>query len=122
MLSQKAKDLFAKLEMDYPAVAIKYSYAMPENTTHTDKTLSFCEFVKEAQVTGKKFFITKDDDNCFGKMALGMIPKPPLGASGQAGYDFGVFKTPAPNARIYNSMTTLVPGSVNFVIFSRRHL
>ncbi len=40
--------------MDYPAVAIKYSYAMPENTTHTDKTLSFCEFVKEAQVTGKK--------------------------------------------------------------------
>ena len=45
MLSQKAKDLFAKLEMDYPAVAIKYSYAMPENTTHTDKTLSFCEFV-----------------------------------------------------------------------------
>ena len=38
MLSQKAKDLFAKLEMDYPAVAIKYSYAMPENTTHTDKT------------------------------------------------------------------------------------
>ncbi|MBD9281468.1 MAG: hypothetical protein EGQ67_00315 [Clostridiales bacterium] len=118
MLSQKAKDLFAKLEMDYPAVAIKYSYAMPENTTHTDKTLSFCEFVKEAQVTGKKFFITKDDDNCFGKMALGMIPKPPLGASGQAGYDFGVFKTPAPNARIYNSMTTLVPGSVNFVIFS----
>ena len=50
-------------------------------------------------------------------MALGMIPKPPLGASGQAGYDFGVFKTPAPNARIYNSMTTLVPGSVNFVIF-----
>ena len=48
MLSQKAKDLFAKLEMDYPAVAIKYSYAMPENTTHTDKTLSFCEFVKEA--------------------------------------------------------------------------
>ena len=118
MLSQKAKDLFAKLEMDYPAVAIKYSYAMPENTTHTDKTLSFCEFVKEAQVTGKKFFITKDDDNCFGKMALGMIPKPPLGASGQAGYNFGVFKTPAPNARIYNSMTTLVPGSVNFVIFS----
>lgn len=123
MLSQKANDLFAKLEMDYPAVADQIQLRYAENTTHTDKTLSFCEFVKEAQVTGKKFFITKDDDNCFGKMALGMIPKPPLGASGQAGYDFGVFKTPAPNARIYNSMTTLVPGLGEFRHFlSRRHL
>ena len=54
MLSQKAKDLFARLEMEYPAVAVKYCYAMPENTAHTDKTLSFCEFVKESQITGKK--------------------------------------------------------------------
>ena len=118
MLSQKAKDLFTKLDMEYPAVAIKYCYSQPEGVDHIDKVLSFCEFVKEAQVSGKKFFITKDDDNCFGKMVLGMIPKPPLGASGQAGFDFGVFKSPAPNARIYNTMTTLVPGSVNFVIFS----
>ena len=58
MLSQKAKDLFARLEMEYPAVAVKYCYAMPENTAHTDKTLSFCELVKESQITGKKFFIT----------------------------------------------------------------
>ena len=78
----------------------------------------FCEFVKKAQTGGKPFFITKDDDNCFGKMVLGMIPKPGLAASGQAGVDFGVFRSPAPNARIYNSITTLVPGAVNFVIFS----
>ena len=118
MLSQKAKDLFEKLGMEYPAVAIKYCYSQPEGVAHTDETLSFCEFVKKAQTGGKPFFITKEDDNCFGKMVLGMIPKPALGASGQAGMDFGVFKTQAPNTRIYNNMVTPVPGSINFVIFS----
>jgi len=117
MLSQTAKDLFAKLNMEFPAVALKYCYSQPEGIDRVDKQLSFCEFVKEAQITGKKFFITKDDDECFGKMVLGMIPEPPLGASGQAGYDFGVFKTQAPNARLYNTITTLVPGAHNFVSF-----
>jgi uncharacterized protein (DUF169 family) len=39
-------------------------------------------------------------------------------ASGQAGVDFGVFKTQAPNARLYNFIPTLVPVACNFVIFS----
>ncbi len=118
MLSQRAKELFEKLGMEFAPVAVKFCYSQPEGIEHTDQTLSFCEFVKKAQTGGKPFFITKDDDNCFGKMVLGMIPKPGLAASGQAGVDFGVFRSPAPNARIYNSITTLVPGAVNFVIFS----
>ena len=118
MLSEKAKELFRKLELPYSAVAVKYLYSCPENVEHVDKTMSFCQFVKEAQTSGRKFFITKDDDDCFGKMVLGMIPKPGLAASGQAGYDFGVFKSQAPNARLYNEITTLVPGAVNFVEFS----
>lgn len=117
MLSQKAKDLFAKLDMEFPAVAVKYCYSQPEGVEHCGEVLSFCQFVKKAQVEGKKVFITKEDDNCFGKMVMGMIPKPPLGASGQAGYDFGVFKTQAPNARLYMKLTTLTPGTVNFVVF-----
>lgn len=118
MLSERAKELFAKIGMEFPPVALKYCYSQPEGVDHCDEVLSFCEFAKKAQVTGKKFFITKEDDNCFGKMVLGMIPKPELGASGQAGYDFGVFKSPAPNARLYHEITTLNPGSCNFVIFS----
>lgn len=118
MLTQKAKDLFAKLHMEFPAVAIKYCYACPEGVPRTDKSLSFCQYVKEAQDTGKAFYITKEDDNCFGKMVLGMVPKPPFEASGQAGFDFGVFRTQGANARLYNTFPTLVPGSVNYVIFS----
>ena len=117
MLSQKAKDLFAALGMEYPAVALKYHYSCPEGISHTDKKLSFCQYVRLAQDSGERFFITKDDDDCFGKVALGMVPKPPLAASGIAGVDFGVFRTPAPNARLHLSYPVLVAGSVNFVEF-----
>ena len=117
MLSQKAKDLFAKLGMEYPAVALKYCYSQPEGVEHVDKTLSFCEFVKEAQTSGKKFFITKEDDNCFGKMVLGMIPKPGLGASGQAGYDFGCYKSPVGCQQLYQKLPILEPHTINYVEF-----
>jgi uncharacterized protein (DUF169 family) len=117
MLSQHAKDLFAKLDLPYSPVAIKLHYSQPEGVERTDKKLTLCQYLKEAQDSGKRFFITKDDESCVGKMVLGMIPKPPLAASGQAGLDFGVFRTQAPNARIYNMMTTLVPGAHNFVEF-----
>ncbi len=53
-----------------------------------------------------------------GKMVLGMEPKPALGASGQAGYDFGVFKTQAANARLYHEISCLNPGATNFVVFA----
>ncbi len=117
MLSEAAKKNFEKLEMPYPAVAIKFHYAQPDGVEHTDEQLSFCQYLKKAQTTGKHFFTTKADDDCFGKVALGMDPKPPLAASGIAGVDFGVYKTAAPNARLHNTYPTLVPGSVNFVEF-----
>jgi uncharacterized protein (DUF169 family) len=117
MLNDKAKQVFCKLGLKFPAVAIKYCYSQPIGVDHIEKSLSFCQFVREAQDSGRKFFMSKEDDNCFGKMVLGMIEKPPLGASGQAGYDFGIFKTQAPNARLYNLIPTLVPGAHNFVIF-----
>ncbi|NLT39190.1 MAG: DUF169 domain-containing protein [Clostridiales bacterium] len=118
MLSTRDKELLSKLDLDYPAVAIKYCFSLPENAEPIGKTLSFCQFIKEAQDTGRKFYITKDDDNCFGKMVLGMTEKTPFAASGQAGYDFGVYRTQAPNARLYNMIPTLVRGSVNYVLFS----
>ena len=118
MLSQKAKDLFQKLRLEAPAVALKFCFECPERVPRVDRKMSFCEFVKYAQISGREFYTTKEDDNCFGKMVLGMIPKPPLAASGQAGYDFGVFKSQAPNARLYHLITTLTPGAVNYVVFS----
>ena len=51
-------------------------------------------------------------------MALGMIPKPPVTASGQAGFDFGVYKTPSACMKLYQEFPVLVPGAVNYVVFA----
>ena len=74
MLSRNTKDEFERLQLNYPAVAVKFCYSQPEGIRHVGKVLSFCQFVKEAQDTGEMFYVTKDDDNCSGKMVLGMIP------------------------------------------------
>ena len=118
MLTKEAKDLFYRLGCEIQPVAIKYCYSQPDGIDHVDEVLSFCEFAKKAAVEDKAFFTTIEDDNCFGKMVLGMIEKPPLAASGQAGVDFGVFRTQAANARLYHEIDTLVPGAVYFVVFS----
>ena len=118
MLSAQAKEQFRRLNLQFPGVAVKYHYSKPEGIPYLEKAMSFCQFVKEVQDTGETFFVNVDNDNCFGKMVLGMIPKTPLGASGQAGYDFGVYRSQAPNARLYNIIPTLVPGATNFVVFS----
>ncbi len=117
MLSQTFKDKLAELGCEYQPIALKFCFSRPEGVKRTDKTLSFCQFLKLAQDSGEKFYIQKEDDDCFGKVVLGMVPKDPFAASGQVGADFGFFRSPAPNARLHNTMPTLVGGSVNYVVF-----
>ena len=122
MLTQQAKDLFYELDFEFQPIAIKYCYSQPEGFERVDEELSFCEFPKKAAVEDRAFFVIAEDDNCFGKMIMGMVEKPGLAASGQAGKDFGVFRTQAANARLYHNITTLSPGAVNFVAFCPLHL
>ena len=117
MLSEKTKSLFAALNMEYEPVALKYCYAQPAGVDRTGEVLSFCQFAKKAQTSGKAFFITREDDDCVGKRILGMEPMPALAMSGQAGPDFGVFRTQAANARLYHNITMLKPNACNFVVF-----
>lgn len=117
MLSALAKEMFAKLELPYPAVAMKYSFDEPEGYEQSEKTMAFCSFVKEAQ-SGRKFYTTVENDDCMGKMMLGMIDIPKLEGSGRAGYDFEVFRTPAANARLYHMLPRLTRGSCNYVTFA----
>ena len=72
MLTQEAKDLFNKLDFEIQPVALKYCFSQPEDFERVDEVLSFCQFCKKAAVEDRGFFITVDDDNCFGKMVMGM--------------------------------------------------
>lgn len=120
MLSNKAIELFEKLKMEYPALALKYHAVKPQNVSaYEGENLAFCQYVKHAQVTGKTFYITKDNDACYGKMVMGMIPKPAMTASGQAGYDFEIYRTPIACQQLYQKLPVLMPGTVNYVQFAQ---
>ena len=118
MISDAHKELIAKLGLEYPAVAIKYCFEQPPVPHYEGEKLAFCQYVKEAQTTGKNFYVTAEDDACYGRMVLGMIEKPPVTASGQAGYDFGIYKTPSAARQLYQHMPILEPGAIRYVWFA----
>ena len=118
MIDSASKKAFADLGCTYQPVAVQFCYSRPEGVPKTDKVLSFCQFLKHCQDSGEVFCIDKDNDNCFGRMVLGMMPKQPFTASGQAGMDFGIYRSHGPNAKIHNTIPTLAEGSVNYVLFA----
>jgi len=118
MLSQSAKDLIAKLNLTYPAVAIKMCFEKPDVPHYDGPSCAFCQFVKYTQDTGKSFYVSVEDDQCYGKVSLGMIDKPPVTASGQAGYDFGCYQTPMGCRQLYQKMPIIEPGTVRYVQFA----
>ncbi len=118
MLTKKEKQLFLDIGMEYEPVCVKYSFDKPKGLKEVDTVLSICEFAKKAQTEHVEFYVTKDTENCFGKMICGMVDKPGIAASGQAGVDFGVFKTQAANARLYHMIPNLVKGACNYISFS----
>ena len=118
MLRKTDKEFLKKLDLQYPAVAIKFRFEKPDVIHYDGGPASFCQFVKYAQDTGKHFYVEAADDQCYGKMALGMIDKPPVTASGQAGYDFGCYKSPVGCQQLYQKLPVIEPHTVNYVEFS----
>lgn len=118
MLSENAKKSLNSLETPYLPIALKFCATRPKDVQPTSKKMSLCQFVSEAQKTGETFYIECANEDCMGKMVLGMYDEPPIGASGQAGYDFGVYKTQGANSRLYHQIPRMLHGTVNYVIFS----
>lgn len=117
MISNDAKDLLRKLDLEYPCIAIKMRFEVPACAHYEGDKLAFCQYVRHAQETGGHFYIQESDDDCYGRLALGMIDIPPVTGSGQAGYDFGVYKAPIANQQLYQKLPRLVRGTVNYVEF-----
>lgn len=117
MLSDKAKELLRKLDLEYPCIALKLHLERPGCSHYEGKKLAFCQYVRHAQGTGEHFYIEAADDDCYGKLALGMIDIPPVTGSGQAGYDFGVYKAPIANQQLYQKLPRLVRDTVRYVEF-----
>jgi len=121
-ISDEAKKVLMALKSDYCPVAVKFLAVKPDNFglnyKHTDKKMSLCQFVSHAQKTREAFYIDKSNEDCMGRMVLGMVEEPPIGASGQAGVDFGCYRAHGANSRIYYNITKMFPGTVNYVVFA----
>ena len=121
-ISDENKKTLMALPCKYVPVAVKFYAVKPENFglkyKHTDKRMSLCQFVSYAQKTHSSFYIDKTNEDCMGRTVLGMVQAPPLGASGQAGFDFGVFRNQDANSRLYYNIPIAIRDTINYVIFS----
>lgn len=121
-ISDENKKTLMALPCKYVPIAVKFYAVKPENFglkyKHTDKRMSLCQFVSYAQKTHSSFYIDKTNEDCMGRTVLGMVQEPPLGASGQAGFDFGVFRNQDANSRLYYNIPIAIRDTINYVIFS----
>lgn len=118
LIDDKARETFAKLELEFSPVALKYTYAPPRDITRYEGTGAFCQLVNAASKADEPFYIDKDNDECFGKVALGMVPDDGFGASGVVGPDIDMYATEAPNSRLHDLAPILTPGAHNCVIMA----
>jgi uncharacterized protein (DUF169 family) len=109
--------IYSKLGLERPAVGIKYTHEEVEGIEKLDKQLALCEMVREVQERNKPFYFTKENENCVGRVVLGMR-ETVSGNTGQMGVDFGIFQDARANRNIYRNQWTLEQGVVKYVICS----
>jgi uncharacterized protein (DUF169 family) len=111
--------VFKKLKLINEPVAVKFLYREPKGIEKLDKKMAICEMLKEAQECAVPFYITAENEDCFGAVTLGMADMPPFAEAGEIGYEFEIFGEPRANSRIYNYLPKVHKGLVNAVVFSR---
>ena len=110
--------IFNKFKFKHPPVGVKFELFKPEGIEQLDKKLALCEMIKEAQQRGTPFYFTKENEDCFGKVPLGMEAMPSWGEGGYLGPKFEIFQDARANSRIYEYLPKFPLGTVNYVAMS----
>jgi uncharacterized protein (DUF169 family) len=115
-----AQDLtiFNRFNFAKPPVGVKFEFTRPEGMPQLEKKLAFCEMLREAQNSETPFYMTQDNEECFGAFALGMKDVPPFLETGKLGYKLEVFQDPRANQAIYPHISKFDRGTINYVAFS----
>jgi uncharacterized protein (DUF169 family) len=117
---QTDMSIFSKFKFERAPVAVKYLFHRPDGIGRLEKNLALCEMVKEAQQRETPFYITRENESCFGKAFLGMMGEgPELVDGGTLGVKFEIFQEPRANSRLRQLAPHLPRGDVNYVAFSR---
>jgi len=114
--------IYKKFNFERPPIGIKFLYHKPEGIEQLDKSLALCEMIREAHQRGTPFYMSKENENCFGIIPLGMgFPIESITNYAEGGYvgpKFEIYQEPRANRRIYDYIPTLAKGTVNYVAFS----
>jgi uncharacterized protein (DUF169 family) len=117
-LTQDLK-VFSKFKFAIQPVGIKFLLNKPQNIERLATNMAFCEMLRKAQKRAAPFYIDKDNEDCFGKIALGMGDAAPFVESGQLGVKYEIFQDARANSRLYQHISKFEKGLVNYVVFSR---
>ncbi|MBN2187265.1 MAG: DUF169 domain-containing protein [Dehalococcoidia bacterium] len=109
--------IFEKFKFERPPVGVKFLFEKPEGIKQLDKSIALCEMIKEAQQAKAPFYMTKENEACVGKIALGM-EEVPLVEAGLVGQPLGIYQEPRANNQMYQYAPKFKKGIVNYVVFS----
>jgi len=112
---------FGRLHLERPPVGVKYLFFRPEGIEQlpVEKSLSFCEMLKEAQFAEKPFYFGRENnETCVGKILLGMADMEPFAEAGEIGPRLGMLQEARVNHNFYHHVPRLSKGTVNYVAFA----
>lgn len=110
--------IFNKFKFKYSPVAVSFLVSKPKGIEPLDKVMPFCQMIREAQERGKPFYFTKENEDCFGTMVLGMMDAPPFAEAGLLGEGFEIFQEARANRRLYQGLPKLTKGTANYVVLA----
>jgi uncharacterized protein (DUF169 family) len=110
--------IFERFDFEYAPVGVKFLFERPQGIEQLEKTLPFCQMVREAQERRTPFYFAKENEDCFGTMTLGMVDVPPFAEAGILGERYEIFQEPRANQRIYQHIVKFPKGTVNYVAYS----
>jgi uncharacterized protein (DUF169 family) len=110
--------ILRKFEFEHQPVAVKFLFSRPEGIQPLDRPVAFCDMIRIAQERGTPFYFSRKEEDCFGRIVLGMEEAPLFAEAGLLGDKFGVYEEPRANERIYQHVPRLAKGTVNYAAFS----
>jgi uncharacterized protein (DUF169 family) len=109
--------IYRKFDFKKPPVGVNYLVKRPEGIEQLDKILPLCEMIKEAQERGTSFYISKENENCAGKLVIGMGNGADFSGGGEIGVKLEIFQDARANRRLYRYQSNIEKGTCNYAAF-----
>jgi uncharacterized protein (DUF169 family) len=121
MLTPLTTDLsiFKKFNYKRQPVGVKFLFGRPKDIKELEVKAPMCEMFKLAQDKDYPFYMSKENENCVGRLVMGMEKFPAYTDAGELGPLYGIFKNDAPNKKMYDFVPMFQKGTVNYVAFAR---